>query len=99
MSPGFSSITITGKYAAGLLMKSRQELHCSRNDPFASPCDFFLFGNLKPKLRGEQFNIMEVLQRGVGEPLGHVTSDTMQRVYEPWIERSNLAISTDVDCV
>jgi hypothetical protein len=99
MSPGFSSITIAGKYAAGLLMKSRQELHCPRNDPVASPCDFFLFGNLKPKPRGEQFNIMEVLQRGVGELLGHVTSDTMRRVYEARIERPNLAISTDGDCV
>jgi hypothetical protein len=40
-----------------------------------SPCDLLLFGDLRTKLKGEQFNIMEELQRRVKELLGQVASD------------------------
>jgi hypothetical protein len=55
--------------------------------PDISPCVFFLSNGLKTKLVGEQFHTLEELQRRVDQLLGQVTSDTMRRVYEHWIER------------
>jgi hypothetical protein len=63
--------------------------------PDINPCDIFLFGDLKAELRGEQLDTMEELQRRVEEVLGRVTSDTMRRVYERWIQKLNQAISAD----
>jgi hypothetical protein len=42
-----------------------------------SPCDSFLFGDLKTELGGGQFDTMAELQRGLEELLGQVTSDAM----------------------
>jgi hypothetical protein len=42
-------------------------------------CDFLLFGDLKAKLKGKEFETMEQLQWQVEEGLGRITSDTMQR--------------------
>jgi hypothetical protein len=38
-----------------------------------SPWDFFLFGDLKPKLKDEEFETMEELQWKVQERLGQTT--------------------------
>jgi hypothetical protein len=45
------------------------------------PRDFFRFGDLKTKLKSEEFETMEELQRKSEEPLGQVTSGTLQRLY------------------
>jgi hypothetical protein len=63
----------------------------------SSPCDFFPFSDLKAKRNSEQFDIMEEFQRRAEELLGQVTSDTIRRVYEHWIERLNQMISTNGD--
>lgn len=47
-----------------------------------SPCDFFLFEDLKTKLKGEEFETMGELQERTEEWLSQITPDTMQRVYE-----------------
>jgi hypothetical protein len=67
--------------------------------PDISPCDFFLFEDLKTKLRGEEFEGMDALQARVEELLGQVTPDLMRRVYEHWIERLEQVISTNGDDV
>jgi hypothetical protein len=38
---------------------------------------------------------MEELQARVGELLGHLTPETIQGVYEHWIERLQHAVHTD----
>jgi hypothetical protein len=64
-----------------------------------SPCDFFLFGDLTTKLRGQEFETMEDLQGQVEKLFAEVTPDLIQRVYEHWIERLNQVIRTDGDYV
>jgi hypothetical protein len=67
--------------------------------PDISPCDFFLFGDLKTRLTGQEFERMEELQQRVDGLLAEVAPDLMQRVYENWIERLNQVVHTDGDCV
>jgi hypothetical protein len=55
--------------------------------PDISPCAFFLFNDLNGKLTDEEFDALQELQARVDEFLGQLTSETMQRVYEHWIER------------
>jgi hypothetical protein len=50
--------------------------------PDISPCDSFLFGDLKRRFKGEEFDIKEELQARVEELLGQLTPETWQRVYE-----------------
>jgi hypothetical protein len=51
------------------------QLPCS---PYVSLCDFFLFGDLKRKFNGEEFDTTEGIQARVEELLGHLTPETMQ---------------------
>jgi hypothetical protein len=67
--------------------------------PDISPCDFFLFEDLKTKLKGQEFETMEELQQRVEELLAEVTPDLMHRVCYHWIERLNQVIRTDGDYV
>jgi hypothetical protein len=43
--------------------------------PDISPCDFFLFGDLKMKFKGEEFETLEALQERVEELLGLINSE------------------------
>jgi hypothetical protein len=48
------------------------KFHRSPQSPYntdISPCDFFLFGDLKPKLKAKEFEILEELQGKVEESL------------------------------
>jgi hypothetical protein len=70
--------------------------------PYSSdinPCDFFLFDDLKTKLKGEESESMEKLQDSVKDGLGLVTSETMRRVYELRIARLNHVTHTGWDDV
>ena len=67
--------------------------------PDISPCDFFLFGDLKAKLRGEEFETLEQLQERVEELLGQITAQVMERVYENWIARLEQVIGNNGDYV
>jgi hypothetical protein len=57
--------------------------------PDISSYDFFLFDDLKPKLKGEEFQTTEELQESLKEPLGQLSPKTMPRVYEHRIKRLN----------
>jgi hypothetical protein len=67
--------------------------------PDVSSRDFLLFGDLKTKLRAEEFETMGQLQGPVDGLLGQVTSKTVRQACEPWTERPNQVISTNLDYV
>jgi hypothetical protein len=67
--------------------------------PDISPCDFFLFGDLKMSLKGEEFETLEELQERVEELLGPICSELLERMYEHWIERLNQLIDINGDYV
>jgi hypothetical protein len=67
--------------------------------PDIRPCDFFPFGDLKTKLKGDEFETLEKLRERLEEVLGQITPDLMERVYEHWIERLNQVISTNGDYI
>jgi hypothetical protein len=67
--------------------------------PDIRPCDFFLFGDLKRKLKDEEFGTIEEPQARVEEFLGQVTLETMQQVSEHWVQRLQQVIHTYGDCV
>jgi hypothetical protein len=71
------------------------------SSPDISPYDFFLFGDLKRKmkLKGEEFETLEELQERVEELLSLISSELTERVYEHWIERLNQLIDTNGDYV
>jgi hypothetical protein len=66
--------------------------------PDINSCDFFLFGDLTTKLKGEDSNTMEELQAKVKELLDQLTPETVQRVYEHWIERIQQVNHINRDC-
>jgi hypothetical protein len=75
--------------------------HCRfRRDPQPlysldiSPCDFFLFADLKTKLKGEELENVEELHGRVNDLLAQVTSETMRRVRGHWIGRLNIVTHT-----
>jgi hypothetical protein len=56
------------------------QFHYAPQSPYSTnitPCDFFLFGDLKTKLNGEELEIMDQLQGRVEESLGRVRPETM----------------------
>jgi hypothetical protein len=57
--------------------------------------DSFLFGHLKRKLQGEEFDTMEELQTRFDELVAQLTPETMQRAYEHWIARLQQVRYTD----
>jgi hypothetical protein len=67
--------------------------------PDISSRDFLLFGDLKTKLKGEEFETMGQLQGQLEELLGQATSKTVRQACEPWTERLNQVISTNLDYV
>jgi hypothetical protein len=67
--------------------------------PDISPCDFFRFGDLKMKLKGDESETLEELQERVEELLCLINSEFMERMYEHWIERLNQLIDTNRDYV
>jgi hypothetical protein len=57
-----------------------------------SLCDFFLFGDLKAKLRGEEFQTLEQLQEAVEERLIQITPGRIERLCRHWIKRLDQVI-------
>jgi hypothetical protein len=69
------------------------------SSPDISPCDFFLFGDLKAKLGREEFEMLEQLQEGVEELLGRITPGLMERAYRDGIDRLDQVIRTNGDYI
>jgi hypothetical protein len=56
-------------------------------------------GDLKRKLKGEEFDTMEGLPARVEELLGQLTLETMQEAEEHWVNRLQRVMRADGDCV
>lgn len=60
--------------------------------PDISPCDFWLFGFIKEKLKGCHFTSQDELKNAIGEILQEISEEEFSSVYEEWIQRLNLVI-------
>lgn len=60
--------------------------------PDIAPCDFFLFGFIKDKLRGRQFTSQDELFEGITEILGKILKEDRKRVFSRWIEKCKAVI-------
>jgi hypothetical protein len=61
--------------------------------PDLAPSDFFLFGHLKSHSIGRQFDSPEDLIRGIQAALLVICRDTIERVFDEWIDRIESCIS------
>jgi len=67
--------------------------------PDLAPCDFFLFGYIKEKLKGFEFANGEELLSAINEILAAIPADTLLRVFHEWMERLERCIELDGDYV
>jgi hypothetical protein len=68
-------------------------------NPDISPCHFFLFCDLKAKLRGEEFETLKQLQESAETPLSQIISELIELVYWHWIERLDQIIRINGDYI
>jgi hypothetical protein len=52
-----------------------------------APCDFFLFGKMKLKLKGRRFDTMEEIQAESQTVLDTVTEKDFQEAFQKWRRR------------
>lgn len=62
--------------------------------PDLSPCDFWLFGYLKEKLKGNHFTCQEDLKNKIIQILNEIPKNQFNSVYEEWIKRLKQVIKT-----
>lgn len=55
--------------------------------PDLAPSDFFLFGYVTGRLRGQKFNSFDELEERIIEILHSIPSETLKRVFETWMDR------------
>jgi hypothetical protein len=64
--------------------KERLILHCS---PDLAPCDSFLFGYIKDRLKGQSFDDGKELLRAIDVIFQSIEKETLESVFENWEER------------
>jgi transposase len=57
------------------------------HSPDLSPCDFWLFGILKQKMKERVFQSEEQILAAITESRNELTFEDIQRVFHNWIER------------
>jgi hypothetical protein len=60
--------------------------------PDLSPCDFWLFGMLKQKMKDREFSGVEKIMNAVQEIWREMTLERLQSVFFNWIERLEYVI-------
>jgi len=55
--------------------------------PDRSPCDFFLFSQLKNHLKGRHFGTLDNIQKSVTNELKGIPAEAFQHCYEQWKQR------------
>jgi hypothetical protein len=60
--------------------------------PDLSPCDFWLFGMLKQKIKDRVFQMVEEIMTAVHRVWDELTLEDIQSVFFNWIERFQLDI-------
>ena len=58
-------------------------------NPDLATCDFWLFPNLKNRLRGNKYESVEELRCAVNKHLREMSRDGLQHMFRPWVERWN----------
>lgn len=61
--------------------------------PDLAICDFWLFPNLKNRLRGQKYESREELRSAVNRNLREMSRDGLQHVFQAWMDRWNKCIS------
>lgn len=62
--------------------------------PDLSPCDFFLFPNLKRHLKGHHFGTVENIKKNVTDQLKDIPVSEFQRCYEEWENRLKRCVAS-----
>jgi histone-lysine N-methyltransferase SETMAR len=57
------------------------------HSPDLSPCDFFLFPQLKNHLKGHHFGTLDNIQKSVTDELKGIPAEAFQHCYEQWKQR------------
>ena len=55
--------------------------------PDLAPSDFYLFGTIKGKLRGQSFQTREALYEAINEKINEISPSERMRVFDEWKER------------
>ena len=55
--------------------------------PDLAPSDFYLFGTIKGKLRGQSFQTREALYEAINEKIYEISPSERMRVFDEWKER------------
>jgi hypothetical protein len=55
--------------------------------PDLAPCDFFLFGYLKVRMKGVEFSCVNTIEQTLSRLIEEIPKETMMRVFDSWMER------------
>jgi len=69
---------------------------CGSSAPYSpdlSPCDFFLFPQLKNHLKGRHFGTLDNIQKSVTDELKSIPAEAFQHCYEQWKQRLRLCVA------
>ena len=67
--------------------------------PDIAPCDFYLFGYIKDKLKGLNFDSVESLLEKVNEILEEISPNVLKKVFKHWKKRLKAVIENDGDYI
>ena len=67
--------------------------------PDLAPSDFFLFGYLKKKLEGQNFDNDDDLKKETVKILSNIEKETLKKVFDEWIRRLELCILNKGDYI
>ena len=65
--------------------------------PDLAPSDFYLFGYLKNKMKGESFPSADDLLQRVLQILNNISTDTLKKVFDEWLDRLQRCINAKGD--
>jgi histone-lysine N-methyltransferase SETMAR len=86
--------------AAGAIREIRMlEMPHPPYSPDLSPCDFFLFGEIKPKLKGRSFLDSGEVLTAIKAETESITRETRERVFDEWVRRLECVIESGGDYV
>jgi hypothetical protein len=66
-----------------------------RYSPDISPCDFWLFGNLKHKMKDQEFESQQGILKAIAKIWTDLTFEDVQRVFQEWMERVTWVIGNN----
>jgi hypothetical protein len=89
-----NSHKITDKLTAADIARVLHPLY----SPDLSPCDFWLFRFLKKSMKGMELSTKDQSVETITTIWRGVTSDTVQSVFQEWMQRLNWVIKNNGEC-